>query len=142
MTRNQKIASGCGCALLVAAACAIGVYVWAQSAMGELREEGRVVMAEAEEFGRGRPSSACMDEAFSRLDACDGVMCEATTGAWLEACLCASTRPTGFCDGVPPESEIMASARYRIAACRARGARDEQACGRLLASVQRVCAEP
>ena len=47
MTRNQKIASGCGCALLVAAACAIGVYVWAQSAMGELREEGRVVMAEA-----------------------------------------------------------------------------------------------
>jgi hypothetical protein len=128
--------------LVLAVLLGIGVFFgirWVQSKGGRLRDEGQQVMAEAREFGRGKEANACMSEAFVRLRACDGFICEAKVNVFLKTCLEAAEVPPGFCEGVPRRDEIMAAARWTIDQCSQRGMAGDQPCNRLMRAVQEYC---
>ncbi|MGE0788139.1 MAG: hypothetical protein AB7S26_20880 [Sandaracinaceae bacterium] len=143
MTSTQKkVAIGCGVLSLLAVIGACAMFFLMKGAMEDLVATGQETVADAQAFGRGRGSSECIDEAFARHGRCDGIMCQATVGAWLSQCLEVSDRDPALCVGVPPESEIMRSVEWRQSYCTDRGATDVQACGNLIAGIQRVCHPP
>jgi len=126
--------------VLVAVAIYLGVR-WLREHEGELREKGRAVVTEAENFGRGKDANACVDEAFARLHRCDGFICEAKTKIFLENCIRVSNVPAGFCDNVPKRSEILASAKWALEECARRGMANDQPCTRLIGTVQEGCVQ-
>ncbi len=146
MSTGQKVAIGvgvgCVALLLLAGVGALVLGMMANDAIDDLREQGQEVQAQAEAYGQGRPHTDCVNEAFRRQADCDGVMCDATNGAWLTRCLEVSQQGPEMCRGVPPPTEIMLSANWRVAECRARGAVDTNRCGNLIASIQTVCSRP
>ncbi len=127
---------------ILAVLLAVGVFLgirWFQSQRGQLHEQGQQLMAEAREFGRGKEAKACMSEAFTRLRACDGFICEAKVNVFLKTCLDVAEVPPGFCDGVPRRDEIMATARWTIDQCTKYDLAGHQPCNRLMRAVQEHC---
>lgn len=114
---------------------------WVRSQGASLQEEGKVLMAEAEEFGKGKDGEACLDESFRRLKACNGFICEAKVKVFLQGCLSSATVPPEFCQGVPKPTEIMATVRYQLAECEKRGMASNKPCTRLISGVQAHCAK-
>ena len=125
-------------AIVLGAAVFFGIR-WLKSQGGELREQGKAAMAEAEQFGRGREAKVCMSEAFTRLRACDGFICEAKVNVFLRGCLDAANVPPDFCTGVPPREEIMATARWTVAECAKYDLAGNQPCNRLVRAIQDYC---
>lgn len=136
---KQKVAIGCGVVLVIMVIGVVAAGFFISRAFSGLREQGQVVMADAQAYGRGRGSSECIEEGFRRLAECDGIVCQGTNQAWLQSCLDVSNRDPALCDGVPREEEIRASVDWRIRVCRERNAADPQSCAQLMGSVQRVC---
>jgi hypothetical protein len=113
---------------------------WVRSRGESLKEEGKALVAEAREFGRGKDGEACLAESFTRLKACDGFICEAKVKIFLQGCLETATVSPEFCAGVPPPSEIMKTVRYQLAECERRGMANSKPCTRLMGGVQAYCA--
>lgn len=114
---------------------------WVKSRGAELERGARATVEEAERFGRGKDADACVAEALTRVRACDGFICEAKTNAFLQTCLRVSNVPAAFCNGVPKPTEIMQTARWQLAECARRGARDDQRCARLIGALQTYCSQ-
>ena len=130
--------------ILLAGAILLGIAVfvgirWIKSQGSALQEQGKAAATEAREFGRGKTAALCMNEAFVRLRACDGFICEAKVNVFLQGCLETADVPPDFCKGVPPREEIMASARWTIAECTKADMAGEQPCNRLMRAVQDYC---
>lgn len=123
---------------LAALAVFLGIR-WFRSHEGEFREQGRAVMAEGQDFGRGKDAEACVAEAFARLKRCDGFICQAKTKVFLQQCLSTSNVPPAFCDGVPKRSEILASATWALEECARRGLANDRPCTRLVGALQEAC---
>lgn len=122
---------------------AVGIVVaarWVRHRGHALMEEGKVVVADAERFGKGKEEEACMTESFARLKACDGFICEAKTKVFLTHCLGAANKSAETCNAVPRRSEIMASVRWQLDECSRRGMPNDQPCTRLLQGLQEYCA--
>jgi len=113
---------------------------WVRSQGASLQTEGKALMAEAQEYGKGKDGEACVDESFRRLKTCNGFICEARVKIFLQACLPSATVPPEFCEGVPKPSEIMATVRYQLGECEKRGMTNDKPCTRLIAGVQAYCA--
>jgi len=126
--------------VLVALAIFLG-YRWFRAHEGELREQGQAVVAEAENFGRGKDANACVDESFVRLRRCDGFICEAKTKIFLENCVRTSTVPPGFCDNIPKSSEVLATVTWALNECSRRGMENDKPCTRLVRGLQEICAK-
>jgi hypothetical protein len=123
---------------LVAGAVFVGVR-WFRAHEGELRAQGKAVIAEGQDFGRGKDAEACVAESFARLKRCDGFICEAKTKIFLQHCVSTANIPPSFCDGVPKRSEILASARWALDECARRGLPNHQPCTRLVGALQEAC---
>jgi hypothetical protein len=133
-----------GLVLVCVLACAglvVGGKVWFEANKDELMAMGERAMTEGEAFGMGTEQPGCVNEALGRVGGCAQIdpMCEAEIGIFLESCLGAATTSPGFCDGVPQESSIMDSATWRLATCQNLGRAGDEACGRILGSVQKHC---
>ena len=125
----------------IAAVLAVGLggYWWFSKNKDRLVEMGARAKADAEKFAPTRGSAECIDEAFVRLDAADGIMGEAEVRVFLEACLGLARPAPNLCDDVPSRSEIVSSAGWAISQCATLGYAGSQPCTRLLQSVQAHC---
>ncbi|MBI1944162.1 MAG: hypothetical protein HYS27_00630 [Deltaproteobacteria bacterium] len=144
MSRGTRIALfvGLGLVLLVVATCG-GVYACFQMNADRLAEEGKAAMRDGAHFGGGQQAPACVDEALRRLDQGDlGIVGEATNKVFLEACLGVAARPAGFCDGIPPRDQLIASATWAVARCGQLGHPGSQPCSRLVGAIQERCLAP
>ncbi len=114
---------------------------WVQEWFGGLAEQGEQATAEARNFAATHDQDACVVEGLRRAEPCaEGeLMCEVTAGVFLQSCLDLATPVSGFCDAVPPQTEIMRSAQWAIETCNARGHAGSQRCGRLAQAIQRHC---
>ena len=122
----------------LAAAGVIG-YLWFQKNKDQLKDMGTRAIAEGQAWGESHDQAGCRDESMRRVKGCEGLRCEIETGVFLRSCLEASAPSEGFCDGVPAESEILTTVKWRISECEKLGMEDSQACGRLLQGVQSHC---
>jgi hypothetical protein len=123
---------------LVGALGIVGVWWWHEN-RDRLRAEGEAMKAAGRAFGSHRDSAACLSESLARLDQKSGILDEARTKVFLESCLATAGRDPSLCAGVPAESEIMASVRWRMAECSRHEQANDQRCARLLSAIQEVC---
>ncbi len=142
MSTGIKVAIGL--VLLCVLACAglvLGGKMWFEANKDDLLAMGERAEAEGEAFGMGAAQPGCVNEAMRRVDGCGELdpLCEAEVGIFIEACLQVASPTPGFCDGVPEESSIMDSATWRLATCQNLGRGGDEACGRILGSVQKYC---
>lgn len=119
-----------------------GIVWWVASNKDRIVAEGKQSIAEGESFGASHDQNACVDETIRKGSACDGVMCEAQTKIFAKTCLTRAQKTPGFCDGVPPQGEIMKTSFWLIEECRRRGKPDNQRCSRLLQVVPEACQRP
>lgn len=124
--------------LLFVAAGIVG-YFWVTSKSGDWRADAEKVKTEATSFGRGKDPQACIDEAFTRLQKCDGILCEVQTKVFLTSCVTASNVPQRFCASIPPRDQFIASAQWALADCERRGHANDRACTQLIAGLQEYC---
>ncbi len=117
------------------------VVHWFKSNMGTWAEAAKTSAAEGTAFGKGQPSSACLDEAVRRLRAKSSFNDELAHKFFLRGGLAAASEPAGFCTDVPPKSEIMKSVSWALQACTQLQMSGDQACSRLVQGVQEHCHE-
>lgn len=128
--------------LVLVLLCGIGVGAvgfWFNSNKDRLREDGKRLMAEAKVFGGSTDADGCVKESLRRLDAADGFVAQAEQKVFLRGCLENTLARPDFCAGVPKMTEFMAAASWSVANCNDRGAKDPQACGRLMQAVMEHC---
>jgi hypothetical protein len=119
-----------------------GVFLaarWVRAKGARLQEQGKVVVAEAEEFGRGKEDGACVTESLRRLQDCRGFICEAKLKIFLTSCLGTANPTPQLCEGVPGTSDLIEGARWQIAECERRGLGRDQRCVRTVSAVQIHC---
>jgi hypothetical protein len=131
--------------VLVAGILCTGVAVflgirWARRGIRQIRQDGPRLVAEAQDFGRGKDGEACVAESLSRLGRCDGFICEAKTKLFLANCLSTATIPSEFCKDVPRHGEILKTATWAQTECSRRGFSDVQRCTRVIIAIQEHCA--
>jgi hypothetical protein len=112
---------------------------WARREFHQIRNDGPRLVREAQDFGRGKDGEACVVESLTRLDRCDGFICEAKTKMFLTTCLTTANVTADFCKDVPRHGEIMKTATWAQAECSRRGASDQQRCTRLITGLQDRC---
>src|SRR6266478_10064653 len=112
MNRGLKIALGIFGALFLFALllAGAGYYLWTtkgKAMAAELAAKGKVIMAEAEAFGRGKNSDQCIEEAMKRFKAGSGIMQQVEVQVFLASSLKTCSVQPKLCDGIPAEGEIM-----------------------------------
>jgi hypothetical protein len=112
---------------------------WVKSRAGSLKEEARVVMAEAEAFGKGKDGEACVVEALTRLKTAPGFIGQAKVKVFLQHCLSTATVAPEMCEGVPLATDLIDSARWTLDECAKRGWPNNQPCTQLIGAVQIHC---
>jgi hypothetical protein len=111
---------------------------WAE----QVQADAQVTIPQADEFARTHDQSACRDEGLHRGDACGPteLTCFTQASVFLERCLQSCAPTPGFCDGVPPQTDFMASATWAAAECARLGRAQDSRCSSMLQSIQRTCA--
>lgn len=146
MARSEKsawkiLAALAGVSVLLVVAAVGAGFLWLQNNADTLAEQGKAAMRDGYDFGRGKQATACLDEALARLSDTSGLIAEATNKVWLASCFKSADIPPGFCDDVPPRSEIVQSATWAVGRCEKAGRKD-QPCTRLVGAVQERCLAP
>ena len=105
------------------------------------REQGEAAMAEGRAHGATTDQEGCVRDGLTRQLACGEleVMCQAMAALWGQACMESAAPVEGFCAGVPPTSEIMASSQWRIEQCDAQGHSGNTQCAQFFSAVQEHC---
>ena len=117
-----------------------GIVWWVHANKDRLVAMGREAETSAAEFAASHDQDACVGEGLKKTDACDGIMCEAQTKIFLEKCIQRATPTPGFCEDVPPSSEIMKTVSWVQEQCRRRGRpADDQRCTRLMQGIPPAC---
>ena len=128
--------------------CGAGVVIlgagtlWLKTKIPDLKEWGDEVVREAKEYGRGRTSRNCLDEAMRRSERClsFNIKCGVRNSLFLRYCLDSGRRTAGFCRDVPEKNEILKTATWRVAVCKKHYKKvDPNICGSILMAVQEHC---
>lgn len=115
---------------------------WVRNKGARMQEQGKVLVSEAQEFGRGKEAGGCVTESLRRLGTCPGFICETKVKVFLTSCLQSANESPELCDGVPPPGDLMDGARWQMAECRRRGfAGTDQRCMRTVSTLQMHCAQ-
>jgi hypothetical protein len=130
---------GCGSVVLLGIAAVVAVTLWFRSHGDELRAQGKAAQAAGAKAGAALMDGQCVDAALADYAKDRGMFNAVQARVWLAGCL-GTARPTeGFCTGVPPESEIMRSATWRVARCDAHHLGGDSTCPNILAEWQQHC---
>jgi ABC-type lipoprotein release transport system permease subunit len=124
--------------LLVVGAVVAGAFWWSRN-KDTLIARGKAVITEAQDAGHKTDNQGCVDQSISRYKAVPGFTSAISTGIFMQTCLDVSRPTSGFCDGVPRETEFMKSGQWRIAQCEKVDLSSDQYCQQLFAPVQRFC---
>jgi hypothetical protein len=125
---------------LLAAVVVAGVAFWWKGNKARILDEGKQAIAEGERFATGRAQADCVDAGLRRGMACGAVAldCEVKSRLFTTSCLEHADPTPGFCDGVPPREEILATSTWIIGECQRRG-NGSQRCTRLLQAIPEAC---
>ena len=111
---------------------------WVRAKGERLQEQGKVLVSEAEAFGRGNETEACVAESLRRLRTCPGFICETKVNVFLTTCLSVAKPTPGLCTGVPGPMQPLEGAKWQAAECQRRGYPGER-CMRTMAALQGYC---
>ena len=128
--------------LVAFAAMVVGIIAgarWMKRQTATLRKETQVAMEDGRRFGGDHDAEACVVESLSRLKACDSLLCEPSVKLFMGSCLDRAKPTSGLCDGVPKQSELMASPRWQYAECDRRGWGLSERCTRVITTLQNHC---
>lgn len=115
---------------------------WVRAKGARLQEQGKVLVTEGENYGRGKEADACVTESLNRLRTCPGFICETKVKVFLTSCFGTANPATELCKGTPPPTELMEGARWQMAECQRRGfSGTDQRCMRTLSTVQVHCSQ-
>jgi hypothetical protein len=131
---------GCGSVLLLGLAGVVAVVFWVRSQGPGWMEAGKAMEDAGAKAGAALADAQCIDGALAEYRKDRGLMGAVNARVWLSGCLGVAQPTADFCAGVPPESEIMASATWRVARCDAHGIGGDSTCPNILAEVQKHCA--
>ena len=130
---------GCGSVALLGIAAVVAVVLWFRAHGQELEAEGHAAHDAGAKAGAALMDGQCVDAALADYAKDRGMFSAVQARVWLAGCLGAARPTQGFCDGVPPESEIMRSATWRVARCDAHRLGGDSTCPNILAEVQQHC---
>lgn len=114
-----------------------GWYYWSTHKQ-QLMDSAKALHKEAQDAGKNTDEQGCVELSVARLKKDSGITGSVSSGLFLEFCLQAASPTPGFCDGVPPETEFIESARWRLSKCQGRNV-DTNACQNLMGQIQRYC---
>lgn len=124
-------------AVLAIAAVGIGIWWWTKHGLA-LQTQVKTARSEGTAFGGKTDERGCLAEALRRIEGDAGFRAGIAASMFVNACLETCETSKGFCDDVPPSSEILASGGWRAARCREAGL-DATVCGTILNQVQTHC---
>jgi hypothetical protein len=102
-------------------------------------EQLEQLVEEGKKFGVNTDNEGCLNEALARHKRDKSVMGQISTGGFLGVCLEVSKPSPGFCDGVPPQNEIMKSASWSLKKCSDAGLQNDGGCKQIFGVVQKHC---
>jgi hypothetical protein len=126
-----------GVLLFLAGAAVVAAYTWWQT-------KGAAVVAtlgEGSRFGKGKSRQDCVTEAVLRLkrgSSLIGFTEEIKGELFLEECLRVASPVAGFCDGIPPKSDVDKTTAWRDETARRYGLEGNLRRG-LVAEIQDFC---
>lgn len=120
----------------------VGLGAWWSSKQRELRSMGIKTEKRASAFAKTHDEEACVKESIGQLRKCDGLVCRAVAGVFLDKCLPLSRPTPGFCSGDPKHDEIMAAATWAVGYCQQRAPDLQQECARMVNKVAEHCERP
>jgi hypothetical protein len=124
---------------LLALIAVAGVVYWVYQNKDRLVQSVEQMGKQAKEFGAKTDNNGCLKEALARHKRDKSYTGQISTQGFLIVCLQASEPSPGFCDGVPQQDEIMASANWTLKKCSDAGMQNDQSCQRLFGAVQSYC---
>jgi hypothetical protein len=112
---------------------------WYGTRLGaELAASGKNPFVAGTDFGKRTDQSSCIAEALAPARRDGGTQALLEAHLFLKGCLAASHPTPGFCGGVPPSGEILASATWAVDKCDALGV-PGHFCQQLMRDVQAAC---
>ena len=130
---------GCGSVLVLGLVGVVAVVWWVRSYGPGMMESGKATIEEGEKAGATLADTQCVEGALARYATDRGLVGAVQARVWMNGCLGTARATDGFCQGVPPESEIMRSATWRVARCDAHHLGGDSTCPNILAEVQAHC---
>jgi hypothetical protein len=116
-----------------------GVVYWVYQNKAKLVQSAEHLVKEARDFGAKTNNQGCLEEALSRHKRDKSFTGRISTQGFLTVCLQTSEPSPGFCEGVPPQNEIMKSANWALKKCADMGLQNDQGCQQIFGAVQKFC---
>jgi len=116
-----------------------GVVYWVYHNKDRWIQSAKQLAKEGEEFGAKTNNAGCLEEALARHKRDKSFTGRISTQGFLTVCLQASEPSPGFCDGVPPQKEILKSANWALKKCADAGLQNDQGCQQIFGAVQGYC---
>jgi hypothetical protein len=116
MTLKKAVLISCAIlALLLCGGIAYGYY-WSHHYGRALVAKSNVMMQAGRAFGAKSDNIACLEEAKTRFQSDNTIRGKIGAGMFLSGCLKSSAPSPGFCDSVPPPSDILKCVKWRLTA--------------------------
>ena len=113
-------------------------YWWSHHGK-EFLEQGKTSITAGQAAGANTDQQGCLDGALAKLPENTGFSQQLGNNLFLSGCLPVAQATPGFCDGIPPDGEVMQSVRWRLEKCKDRAPAESQPCGQLYGEVQKFC---
>jgi hypothetical protein len=110
-----------------------------QQTLNDLENAGKKSTETAGGKANNAHNEGCLQEALARHKHGISFTGQISTEDFLLVCLRTSEPSPAFCDGVPPQNEIMRSASWGLKKCSDAGLQNDQGCRRLFGAVQAYC---
>ena len=132
------IITGVVLVVIVIGGIASAVYLISQQT-GPLLAKSKQAMEDGRRVGATTDNNGCVSETLAGYKKEPGFTKAVTSQVFLSGCLPASRATPGFCDAVPPQTEIMKSVSWRGEQCLAAGISGDSYCSQLFGPVQQFC---
>ncbi len=145
MSKNMKIVLIImGCVLLLCTGIAGAGFYWFSTSGKDLIEQVKTGtkkgMEEGAELGKTSDKNVCLAESIKRLEGDSSMTSAISASLFMSSCLDSAKPTPGFCDGVPPQSEMTKSVEWIVKKCKEEGS-SGQGCQQLMQVVIRHCAK-
>jgi len=127
---------------LICGVSAVVAMKWFENNKDRLKDLGDNAARDGRFWAASHDANGCIDEALRQNDVEGGMVAEAGHTIFMRSCLEKAKRPADFCDGVPPRSELIATAQWTVKKCLAMNRAGDQPCTRMVKAIQEVCGKP
>lgn len=125
-------------AMFCATAAVIG-YRWWTNNKDQLLQQAKHAEGDGEAFGRGKQTTACIDEGLLQVRDCGGLPCEIKVRLFLDGCMKTATDAHDYCASIPARTEFIKRAQWTLDECGKHNLATDQRCSRMLQGVGSIC---